>query len=70
MHSRIGLGSLSLVHHTLTEIFTSYARLCMYIKGTVARDFPSKVPTLDPDSYPKFFFRIYFQIRGVIRIKV
>jgi hypothetical protein len=45
------------------------------IKGTVARDFPlpffsSKVPTLDPDSYPSFFFQIWFRIRGVITTDV
>jgi hypothetical protein len=44
------------------------------IKGTVARDFPppffpSKVSTLDPDTYPKFF-RICFQNCEVIRIKI
>ncbi len=41
------------------------------LKGTVACDFPppfflTKVLTLDPDSYSKFFFQIWFKIRGVI----
>ncbi len=46
--------------------------LILLLNGTVARDFPppfffsSKVPTLDPDSYFKFFFQNLFQIRGYL----
>ncbi len=51
----------------------SSAKFLNRVKGTVAWDFPppffsSKVPTLDPNSYPNFF-RICFQICGVIDLK-
>ncbi len=45
----------------VTRNNTFFTRYCnTWLKGTVARDFPppffpSKVPTLDPNSYPMFF---------------
>jgi hypothetical protein len=43
-------------------------------KGTVARDFPppffpSKVPTLDLDSYRKFFFKFGFKFVELLQLK-
>ncbi len=55
--------------------FKLYSASILYVKGPVAWDFPPPFFFIKsthlgpPDSYPNFF-RIYFQIRGVIRIKV